>query len=168
MEKKRSGFTLIELLVTMAIAAILITVALPNYLSARERARDAKLKASMEGLKQSLRLYYNDYQKYPASNTNPQIINGCGSTGTVSCPNGCTTADFSAGGSASCGTSIYMKKLPIATNNGGLKYYQTGNGDSYYACVDKLENATDPDAAASMTRCGQSLTSPVKYCICSD
>ncbi|MFA5103139.1 MAG: type II secretion system protein, partial [Candidatus Thermoplasmatota archaeon] len=44
---KKQGFTLIELLVAIAIMAVIMALAFPNYLSARERARDTKLKAEM-------------------------------------------------------------------------------------------------------------------------
>lgn len=162
------GFTLIELLITMAIAAILITVALPNYLSARERARDAKLKGSLENLKEALRLYYNDYQTFPSIQISGMAnFKGCGQTGTEACPKAGCSNEFSAGGSTACGDSVYMKKLPIVpTANGGLHYYQTNSGDGFRACVDRLENASDADAAASAARCGDSDTR--KYCICSD
>ena len=54
------GFSLIELLVVIAITAALIAVALPNFVGARERARDVKRKAEMAELRNALRLYYND------------------------------------------------------------------------------------------------------------
>lgn len=169
-QSRAEGFTLIELLITMAIAAILITVALPNYLSARERARDAKLKGSLESMKESLRLYYNDYQKfpgqYPVNGGGLNRFYGCGLTGTELCPlTGCAN-EFAAGGTA-CGDNVYMRKLPtVPTANGGLHYYTTNNGDGFRACVDRLENPSDADAAASAARCGDGDAR--KYCVCSD
>jgi prepilin-type N-terminal cleavage/methylation domain-containing protein len=166
MSKNRSGFTLIELLVTMAIAAILITVALPNYLSARERARDAKLKASLENLKESLRLYYNDFQNFPLSAQGGTKIAGCGQTGTESCPKAGCSNEFSAGGATACGDSVYMRKIPtFPAINGGFFYTPSADKDSFRVCVGRLENASDPDAAASATRCGDG--DPKKYCVCS-
>ncbi len=61
---KQKGFTLIEILVVIAIIASIIAVAIPNYLSARQRASDVKKKENMEQLKTALRLYYNDYNSY--------------------------------------------------------------------------------------------------------
>ena len=64
--RQRDGFTLIELLIVIAIIATILAAAVPNFLSARERAKDAKKKAEFNQVKNALRLYYNDYQKYPA------------------------------------------------------------------------------------------------------
>lgn len=47
----RRGFTLIELLIVIAIILILISIALPNFLEAQERARVAKAKGNLKSLK---------------------------------------------------------------------------------------------------------------------
>jgi len=169
------GFSLIELLIAIAIMAVLMAIVLPNLIGSRERARDAKLKAEMNQLKSALGMYYGDYQRYPA----PINVNvpgqwsffGCGPTGILECK--ITPADypcpnfwFAAG--TGCST-IYMKKPPVpASSIAPLRYY--GGGDSYAVCVDKLENASDPDAAISRDRCtgvasGWGLTA---YCVCPD
>lgn len=48
---KRRGFTLIELLIVIAIILILISIALPNFLEAQERARVAKAKGNLKSMK---------------------------------------------------------------------------------------------------------------------
>jgi len=56
-----------------------------------------------------------------------------------------------------------MKKPPTSTNS--FKYYQSDT-DNFTVCVEKLENASDPDAAASRLQCpGGPSTS---FCVCSD
>lgn len=63
--KKSLGFSLIELLVVISIIAIISAFTLPNFMGARDRARDSARIADMEGIKSALRLYYNDHQSYP-------------------------------------------------------------------------------------------------------
>ena len=146
----KKGFTLLELLVVIAIIAVIIGLALPNFLGARERSRDYKRKAELLEFKTALRLYYSDYGKYPAWNFGTQIW-GCGTLGTTNCPV-CPTAEFAAGGADGCQT-IYMRRLPKATSGGvEYRYYQTNAGDDFRMKV-SLENASDPDLATSQVRC---------------
>lgn len=61
----KKAFTLIELLVAISIIAILTAFAMPNFMGARERARDAQAIQDLQAIKTALRLYYNDNQAYP-------------------------------------------------------------------------------------------------------
>lgn len=67
MRKRNFGFTLIELIVVISIIGVLSTLIINNLNDARTRARDAKRKQELSGLKTALRLYYNDYQTYPVN-----------------------------------------------------------------------------------------------------
>jgi general secretion pathway protein G len=58
--KKNKGFTLIELLVVMAIIAILVSLALVSYQSARKSARDGKRKSDLEQIRSALEMYKSD------------------------------------------------------------------------------------------------------------
>ncbi len=62
---KQKGFTLVELLVAISIIATLTAIVLPNFMGAREKAKDAQKKQDMTAMKNSLRMYYNDNQEYP-------------------------------------------------------------------------------------------------------
>jgi len=172
---RKRGFTLIELLVAIAIMAILMAIALPNYLGARERARDTKLKGEMSQLKSAFQMYYNNYQKYPEPISGPAgqwPFLGCGASGGEKCDTAdyvCENFWFAAGGDSGCDT-VYMKKPPVpVSSTGDLKYYG-GGGDSYAVCVDKLENASDTDALTSRNHCAgiASGWGATAYCICPD
>jgi len=62
---KKNAFTLVELLVVISIIAVLTAVLLPNFMGARERARDSQKIQDAAAIKNALRLYYNDNQAYP-------------------------------------------------------------------------------------------------------
>lgn len=164
-----AGFSLIELLVVIGITATLVAVALPNFVGARERARDVKRKSEMAEFRNALRLYYNDYQKYPADSGGPMYttVKGCKADGATTCP--CSSAlDFAAGG-AGCDVT-YMKKFPSEFGAGGMYYYQVDNGNDF-RLTKTLENASDPDIATSQARCpsvGSANCTGVTYCLCAD
>ncbi|HEX5338612.1 MAG TPA: prepilin-type N-terminal cleavage/methylation domain-containing protein [Gallionella sp.] len=63
----RNGFTLIELLVVMAIIALLLTIAVPRYMSSVERSKEAVLHENLAVTRQALDKYYADNGKYPDS-----------------------------------------------------------------------------------------------------
>jgi len=65
MKIKKNGFSLIELLVVLFIIGALTGLLLPNFMGARERARDSQRKQDLLAIKNALRLYYNDNQGYP-------------------------------------------------------------------------------------------------------
>lgn len=163
MNRSKAGFSLLELLVVISIIAVLVAMALPNFVGARERARDAKKKSELVQLKNALRLYYNDYGAYPAA-VNPYYFQGCGASGTSTCPQTCTSGEFAAGGTG-CDT-VYMRKMPQY-----YKYYRhplkPGDLDDFLLKVD-IDNASDPEIAASQARCGYPTPTPKEFHLCAD
>lgn len=156
----KKGFTLIELLVVIAVIALLVGVALPNFLGARERARDAKKKAELNQVKNALRLYYNDYQSYPKSTS---------STNKIDCDPGALETVCDWGSAFSVAGVVYMNKLPSFTT-GTPKYKQSVDGGDTFCLYALLENEADADAAASATRCQSQCTilSGAYYYVCAD
>lgn len=64
---RHRGFTLVELLVVMTIIAILLTVAVPRYMSSVDNAKEAALKTSLARLREAIDQYHSDKGQYPAS-----------------------------------------------------------------------------------------------------
>lgn len=166
MKKQRkqiqSGFSLIELLVVISIIAVLVAVGLPNFLSARERTKDSRKKTELSQMKTALRLYFNDYGKYPDPSV-PAVgqIDGCGDNGTTQC-SGNTFCVTSAG---SCETT-YMKRIPDPATDYTWSYTGRTAGDDFCLWA-PLDNLGDPDIAGSQARC-QAVCWDVGYAAASD
>ncbi|HKC04341.1 MAG TPA: prepilin-type N-terminal cleavage/methylation domain-containing protein [Patescibacteria group bacterium] len=145
-ESKTKGFTLIELLVVISIIGILTTLVSANLNAARSRARDAERKSDMRNISTALRLYFNDYGKYPLSNNSLNIM-GCG----VSATELCTAGAAWIGGQSS---TIYMSILPKDPSSNQVYRYTSPCGgvstDTYclQAC---LENKSDTSGIATAT-----------------
>lgn len=135
---KSSGFTLIELLIAIAILAIIASFGIANLRSGQNRARDAQRKSDIRQIQSSLRLYYNDYGKYPGSSATSFTIMGCGANGTTECQWGAAWT---------AGAKTYMD--PLAKDPLGYSYrYARTDLDSYTlsAC---LENKNDSGGKAT-------------------
>ncbi len=66
MRNNRSrGFTLIELLVVITIIGILAAIALPNYIKAKDKAKEAEVKANLHTIQIALERYMTDNGEYP-------------------------------------------------------------------------------------------------------
>lgn len=58
--KIKNGFTLVELMVVVAIIAILAAIAMPQFMTATDKARTAKETADMQVIKNATQLYLLD------------------------------------------------------------------------------------------------------------
>ena len=59
-KSRNGGFTLVELMVVVAVIAILAAIAMPQFLSAADRARTAKETADIQIIKNATQLYTID------------------------------------------------------------------------------------------------------------
>lgn len=121
MYNQRSGFTLIELLVVIAIIGGLATMMLPNFMGARERARDAQRKSDLKQIAKALEAYKIDNSSYPAS--------------------------LGVGVSMASGTNKYMQKIPGDPNNPAVTayMYERGTDVRTFTLCACMENVADND-----------------------
>ena len=61
------GFTLVELMIVMMIIGVLMTIAIPQYLSSLKSAREAVLKEDLHVMRQAIDSYTVDKEKAPQS-----------------------------------------------------------------------------------------------------
>ena len=119
MAEKEEGFTLIELLVVMIIIGILAAIAIPVFLSQRQKGYDASVKSDLRTIANELESYNTDQQAYPAITGGITVTAGVATVGTdpttvrVSSGNAFTyvlsTTGVSAAGAAYCLTGINAK-----------------------------------------------------------
>jgi type IV pilus assembly protein PilA len=69
LDRDEEGFTLIELMVVVLIIAILIAIAIPTFLGARERAQNRQAQSNLRNAFAAEKVVYTDNQAYTESAT---------------------------------------------------------------------------------------------------
>ncbi len=72
--KNEKGFTLVELMIVITILTILAAVAIPNFLKAREKARDDDSKSTLKTLKTAIDMYAAEKGNFPANISSPEEL----------------------------------------------------------------------------------------------
>jgi len=145
--KSNISFTLIELLVVIAVISSLSALLLPNYMAARERARDSQRKSDLKQIQKGLELYRQDQNpvKYPAA---LPTVDSCWFSGAS-----CTTG------------TIYMNKFPKDPNRTVSDYYYSVDNDNLtYTLCTCLENKADSDGTSGNCNDGSYICATgIKY-----
>ncbi len=138
----KNSFTLIELLVVIAIIGGLSTLLVPNFMGARERARDAQRKSDLKQIQKALEMYRQDKTPiaYPTATANRFGV--CGSQFTS-------------------GRTVYMNKIPCDPLGPTPYYYSVDNNNLTYTLCACIENKTDPEATD--VSCGETCPSGKYY-----
>jgi len=127
----KKAFTLVELLIVIAIMAILTTITVAQFRTAKRKANDVARKGDLNAVAKALQMYYTDYGEMPAASVDGKIeIDGS------SIEWGDEFADASG--------YIYMKQLPVENLIGAPSYcYKTDANRKAYALFAMLENGVD-------------------------
>ena len=126
----KKAFTLIELLIVIAIIGMLSTLFVPNFMGARERARDAQRKSDLKQIQKALEMYRQD-QNPPTYPTAGPLTDHFGS-----CNDQFGT------------TNIYMNKIPCDPLGPTPYYYLPNNSNLTYTLCACIENKADSDATS--------------------
>ena len=63
----KKGFTLVELMVVLTVIALLLSIAVPDYVGRTRRAEEAVLKENLVLMRDALDKHYADAGRYPAT-----------------------------------------------------------------------------------------------------
>ena len=73
MKKSNKGFTLVELIIVIAILAIIMLIAIPNFSGIQQRMKVRADKATAAQIGKAVRVWYTDYTSDPTLNANLKI-----------------------------------------------------------------------------------------------
>jgi|GEM_PF-2190935 len=135
--ESRRGVALIDLLVAIPVALIIFSIAAAANLSTgQKKSRDLGRKKELKEVAQALESYYQDYQRYPASEDG-------------------SFSELNWGTSSATDFGSYLKFLPQDPKEGQTYFYETdADGSSYRLCA-RLEYDQDPDIQGDyeVTKC---------------
>jgi type IV pilus assembly protein PilE len=130
--KKNQGFTLIEVMVTVAIVAILASIAIPSYQDSVTKSRRRDAQGALEGFANAMERHFSDVNNY-CNVGGTGGSNACGDTDTTN-DTGSPPTTFYKSTSPIDGSQVYYNlTISAATNNTYTLLAmptgaQTGNG----------------------------------------
>ncbi|MBI4004550.1 prepilin-type N-terminal cleavage/methylation domain-containing protein [Candidatus Roizmanbacteria bacterium] len=133
-DTNKKGFSLIELIVVIAIIGVIAGLLLPNFMGARERARDTTRKSDLKQLQKALESYRQDQNPVAY----PTVYGGSGNALGV------------CGGQLGSST-VYMAKIPCDPLNTTPTpyYYNPDNTNLKFTLCSCLDNKGDADATGT-------------------
>src|ERR1043166_4726041 len=112
------GFTLIELMVVVLIIAILIAIAIPTFLGARQRAQDKQAQSNIRNALTTEKTYYVDNQAYTATAASLSAIE--------------TSLDFSQADASTRGVKPTLVTVGTDTAGGGGLEGDSTSGSKFF------------------------------------
>ncbi|MBL7036739.1 prepilin-type N-terminal cleavage/methylation domain-containing protein [Candidatus Microgenomates bacterium] len=149
-KKNEKGFTLVELLVVMAILGVLVALVAGNFRTAQIRGRDAKRKADLKQIANSLELFYADYGRYPAEASGS--ISACPYDPALSTGTTCGWGTDS----MTDGKTVYFKTIPEDPTSSGSYLYRIvpSSSNRKFQLFARVENEQDPQIVTTPYTCG--------------
>ena len=150
----RKGFTLIELLVVIGIIAILATLSIIAFSTARRKARDSTRLNQVEQMQKALELYYQDNGEYPSPGARGYAYWTSTSIAEENQYCGSRWCDERFSNGLEAKLAPYISGLPgdpLGIQNTYRYYYDSDSGDNYqtYGLRVRLEGSEYDDLAAN-------------------
>jgi type IV pilus assembly protein PilA len=129
------GFTLIELMVVVLIIAILIAIAIPTFLGARQRAQDSAAKSDLRNAAAAAKVFYTDAETYVGMNsTTLEAIEPSLTYATSGSKTEVGVSDLAAGAFLLTKQSKSDKWFGLAEKSDGTKYCSGTAAPTYAGC----------------------------------